>query len=230
MTKNEENKFSSYRVVISVLDENQSIISRLPALCSALTKLKSYYSDLSERDIDYTTSTSGKTNAKNLIKDELIDKLAPLTDTLFSFASHNNNEQLKAKCHVSRTKLKSMRASDLLSKSKIIHDLANANITELAEYGVTAARLTDLLNKTSEYNDALNIKDTGFTNKSAARLTLSQLFDSTDKILKDEIDPLIENFRETDKIFYDKYQAARVVKDLGLGHKEDPKRPEPPAQ
>ena len=67
MTKAEENKFSAYRVVISVLDGNQSVVSTLPALISAAGNFKSLVSDISVRDMEFTTSTKGKTKAKNLV-------------------------------------------------------------------------------------------------------------------------------------------------------------------
>ncbi|MCX6170715.1 MAG: hypothetical protein NTX65_15345 [Ignavibacteriales bacterium] len=220
MTKTEENKFSSYRAVISVLDENQSIVTTLPALSSAVTNFKTLVSDISVRDTEYTASVSGKTNAKNLVEDELLDLLTPLADTLNAYASRNKIEDLKAKSKVNRSQLKGMRDNDLISKARLIHDLLNSNIIALADFGVTSARLTDLLNKIVEYEEARGVKETSFATKSATRQTLSQLFDKADLVLKTEIDALIENFKFDNRMFYNKYWSARVIKDLGLGHKE----------
>ncbi len=220
MTKTEENKFSSYRAVISVLDENQSVVTTLPALNNAVTSFKTIVSDISVRDTEYTTSVAGKTKAKNLVEDELLDLLIPSADTVYAFASRNKNEELKEKSKVSRSKLKGMRDSDLISKSKLIHGLLDTNIAALADYGVTSAKVTALLNKINEYESALGLKETGFANKSATRQTLSQLFDHADLVLKTEIDALMENFKANNKMFYDKYWSARVIKDLGMGHKE----------
>jgi len=220
MTKTEENKFSAYRAVISVLDENQSVVTSLPALSSAVTNFKALVADISVRDTEYRTSISGKTKAKNLVEDELLDLLIPLADSLNAYASRNKIEELKEKSKVSRSKLKGMRDSDLISKARLIHGLLDANIGVLADFGVTRERITTLLNKIVEYEAALGVKETSFATKSATRQTLSQLFDRADMILKTEIDALMENFKAGNKMFYDQYRSARVIKDLGLGHKE----------
>lgn len=220
MTKTEENKLSAYRAVISVLDENQSIVTTLPALSSAVTNFKALVTDISLRDTEFTTSVSGKTKAKNLVEDELLDLLTPLADTLNAYASRNKIEDLKEKSKVSRAKLKGMRDNDMISKARLIYGLLDTNIAVLADYGITSARITALLNKIVEYEAALGVKETSFATKSATRQTLSQLFDQADMVLKTEIDALMENFKAGNKLFYDQYRSARVIKDLGLGHKE----------
>ena len=75
---------------------------------------------------------------------------------------------------------------------------------------------------------ALGIKETSFATKSATRQTLSQLFDQADLVLKTEIDALMENFKADNKMFYDQYWSARVIKDLGLGRGEVPTPQAPP--
>lgn len=228
MTKSEENKFSTYRVVLSVLDENQTAVATLPALSSAVTNFKTLVSDISVRDTEYTTSISGKTRAKNLVEDELIDILIPLAESLNAYASRNKIEDLKAKSKVSRTKLKGMRDTDMISKVRLIHGLLDSNIAVLSDFGITSVKVTDLLNKIIEYEAALGVKETSFATKSATRQTLSQLFDQADLVLKTEIDALMENFKAGNKMFYDQYRSARVIKDLGLGHEEVPAPPTPP--
>ena len=227
MTKSEENKFSTYRVVLSVLNENQTVVATLPALSTAVTNFKAHVSNISVRDTEYTASTSGKTRAKNLIEDELLDNLIPLADSLNAYSSRNKIEDLKAKSKVNRTNLKGMRDSDLISKARLIHGLLDSNIAVLSDFGITNAKVTDLLNKIVEYEAALGVKDTSFATKSATRQTLSQLFDQADLVLKTEIDALMENFKADNKMFYDQYWSARVIKDLGLGHDEGPEPPTP---
>ncbi len=228
MTKAEENKFSAYRVVISVLDENQSVVSTLPALISAVTNFKSLVSDISVRDMEFTTSTKGKTKAKNLVEDELLNVVIPLADSLYAYASRNKIEEIKAKSKVTRNGLEKLRDTDLISKARSIYGLLDTNIAVLADFGITSTKVTDLLNKIVEYEAALSVKDTSFATKSATRQTLSQLFDQADFVLKTEIDALMENFKAGNKMFYDQYRSARVIKDLGLGHDEGPTPPTPP--
>ena len=159
----------------------------------------------------------------------MLDVLIPLVNSLHAYANHANNEELKVKSKVTRSNLKGIRDNKLITKTLMIRDLLNENLTALADYAITPAKLSNLDGKMSAYQNAIGFKDTGFATKSAARISLSQLFEDTDNILKNEIDTLVENFKMSNKTFYDQYWSARTIKDLGLGHDGDDTPPTPPA-
>jgi hypothetical protein len=227
MTRPEENKFSTCRTVLAVLDENQSLVATIPALAAAVSMFRVFLTDIPIRNMESKTSVSGKTKAKNIVKGQLIEMTIPLANSVKAFASRNNNEELKAKSKLTKSKLKVMRTTDLISTAEMIHGLLNTNISVLGDFGVTAAKATALLDKIAEYKRSLSTKDTGFSLKTATHLTLKQLFREADKVLKEEIDSLMENFKADNKLFYDEYQSARGIKDLGLGHNGTQ---EPPAK
>lgn len=227
MTKAEENKFSAYRAVNSVFSENEALVTTIPALRVAETNFRGLVSEIALRDTEFRTSTSGKSKAKNLIEDELIDMVVPLANSVNAYASRNMIEDLKEKSKTTKSKLKEMRDTDLIGKAKLIHGLLDINIAALADFGITNTKVTNLMSKIVEYEAALGTKDTSFATKSATRMTLSELFDKADLVLKTEIDALMENFKADNKMFYDQYWSARVIKDLGLGHKDVPAPPTP---
>jgi len=228
MTKNEENKFSMYRAVYSVLNENQTEVATIPALESAKTNFNTLMTSINEKDNAYKTSTAGKTDAKKNVKETLLDVLVPCTNSLFAYASKAKIADLKANTNVSISKFRQMRDNDFINKARSIHDLLNSNVASLADYGITAAKVTELNEKLNDYADAIGNKDASYASKSAARQTLSQLFDQADVVLKNEIDSLMESFKTANEIFYNKYWSARVIKDLGLGHNDKPTPPPTP--
>ena len=87
--------------------------------------------------------------------------------------------------------------------------------------------LTGLQEKIDAFGEALNGKDTGFTNRSALRKELNEKFDAADELLKEHFDTLVELVRKSNTLFYDRYFAARGIKDLGIGKKEEEKPVEP---
>ena len=229
MTKPEENKLSMYKAVNSVANESKTIIETIPALSGAITRFGANIESINATDIALNNSTSGKTGSKEKAENAMLDVLIPLASSLHAYANKANKEELKVKSKVTRSYLKSIRDNELITKTQMIRDLLNENLAALADYSITAVKLTELDEKLSTYQGSIGSKETSFATKGAARISLSQLFDDTDNILKNEIDTLVENFKNGNKTFYDKYWSARTIKDLGLGHDGDDTPPTPPA-
>ena len=229
MTKTEENKLSMYKAVYSVMNENKTVVDTVPALSGAVTRFGGNIESINAKDIELNNSTSGKTGSKEKAENEMLDVLVPLANSLHAYANRANNEELKVKSKVTRSNLKSIRDNELITKTLMIRDLLNENLAALADYSITAVKLAELDDKLSTYQGSIGSKETSFATKSAARISLSQLFENTDNILKNEMDTLVENFKNGNKTFYDKYWSARTIKDLGLGHGGDDTPPTPPA-
>ena len=62
-----------------------------------------------------------------------------------------------------------------------------------------------------------------------ARGTMADLFDKVAELLNEEFDRYMELLRSTETEFYNKYFAARVVKDIGVRHKANAPAPPAPA-
>jgi len=230
MTKIEENKFSMYRAVNSVLNENQLTVATMPALDNAKTSFATLIASINEKDNTFKTTAAGKTDVKKSVKEDLLNVLVPCTNALFAYASKANIADLKANTKVSISKYQLMRDNDLINKARSIHDLLNSNLRLLADYGITALKVTELNDKLNGYINAIGNQDISHASKSAARQSLSELFDQADAVLKNEIDSLMESFKTSNEVFYNKYWSARVIKDLGLRHEDQPEPTPPPVQ
>jgi hypothetical protein len=220
MNKYEENSLTMYGVVDHHFESNVTLVSSLTALNTAVSVFHSNINQIKIYANILKTSTSGKTLSKENAKDNLINFLVPLAASLFAYASHNNLEEIKAKSNVTPASLNALRDIEISMTAKLIYDLLNDNLTAIADFGVNAAKMTELNTKIGDFNEAMGIKSGGFTSKSAARKALTKLFHDTDKLLREEIDKLMENFKQDNKTFYDEYQSARIIHDLGLGHEE----------
>jgi hypothetical protein len=66
------------------------------------------------------------------------------------------------------------------------------------------------------YEKRVNTKESKTHESHIARTNLDTAFDNADEILKDELDTFMELVRTKNNDFYNQFQAARVVKDLGI--------------
>ncbi len=222
MTKHEENVFSMYNAVDALLKSNTSKTESVPALKLSAENFSVKLSEIQDKDSEFKDVTAGKTITKRNGEDEMIDAILPVSAAVSVYAKINNMEDLKAIFNVTISELRRMRDQDLLEKAKSIYAKADGLKSELTTYGVTEEMITELNNKIGLYNSSIAKKDTSFAERSAARKALSMLFDAANDILKEELDNLIELFRESDRDFYNQFKSARVIKDLGMRKAKQP--------
>ena len=228
MKRHEANKLNMLKAVNAVLESSTTIVTEYPALSEAATELKTKIAEINAIDNKFSTSIDGKTSTKNMLEDELIEDLMPVKAALYAYAVRNKNEELKTLTKESESTLKRMRDPEFLQKAELIKTEAQKHLADFAAYKITEAVLTELQEKITAFGEALDGKDTGFANRSALRIALTEKFDEADSILTELLDALIELVRKSNTLFYDQYYAARVIKDLGTPQKtEEVKTPEP---
>jgi hypothetical protein len=205
-----------YTSVISTLNSNSDTVASLPALSNAFENFKSVVTEVETKNKEYLEATAGKTAAKDKEEDEVIEKTVTLASVVNAYANINNNEELKTLTKISYSYLKEMRDSDMLQKLKSFYETIQKYAADLADFGVTEDDITVLNTKIEEYIDSLENKESSLSERAAARKALSDLFSKATSILRDQMDKIVEIFYERDKDFYNSYQSARVIKDLGV--------------
>lgn len=219
MKRREMNKKNTVNALNAVFTENATIVNGYPALKESVAGLRRVTGEIDELDKKFITSVDGKTSSKNLLEEELLEDLMPVKAGLYAYSVKGKNEELKTLTKDSESSLRKMPDPELLKKTQLIIAEAEKLKTELADYKITEEVITELKSKTSLYAEALDGKDTSFANRSALRIALTQKFDEADEIITEELDQLIELVRKSHPLFYDQYQAARTIKDLGGAHK-----------
>lgn len=214
MNKREENKYSMYKGVEKVLDENASVITPMTAFNDSVKSFKSILQQISDKDNQYRTVSKGATATKDNAEDDLIEIILKVASSAYVYGRKTKNESLKALCKVTPSELRQMRDTVLLQKGKDLYSKVNPVIGSLNTYGITAAIMTDLQNKTNTFESTLGSKESKFADSKASRQDLGKLFDDADDILKEEIDTFMDVIKEANVSFYNKYQAARVIKDV----------------
>ena len=228
MQRIEENKLEMFESVQAVLNKNNTAVATLPALAEAKTEFTDLIADIIKTDKEYGTATVGKVAVKNSVENELIDVLLPLKGALASLARKTKNTELALLVKFTKTDLQRLGDTDLKNKVSTILEIVEANKTTLANYNVDDAEINDLKEKAETFSNATANNKTSFTGKVGARVSLTELFDNADEVLKVDLDNLMLRMKKNYPDFYIEYQAARVTKDLGGKHKSDEEETPPP--
>ena len=140
------------------------------------------------------------------------------------FRRANNNNTLLNKARISDNTFARARDDARDDIAQGIHDEANPVLAQLADYGVTAARLTALQTRIDAYRMVIASPKMAIRERSTHTGLLKQEFSRADMIVKNRLDGLVRQFEDSNATFVANYQNARKIFDTG----SQPKPPAPP--
>lgn len=203
-----------YQGVATVLDEGKDTLAKIPALVELHEEFQQVLDQISEKDKKYLNVSKGATADKDEAEDKLIEALVTVSASLYVYARRSKQENIKSLSRIRPSALKKMRDSELAQKALTIYETANEHKEQLSKYGVDQAIVDGLKTKITNFENAMGTKESKFAESKAARQELGELFDVADDVLKEDLDYLVELTKDHSPEFYNKYQAARVIKDL----------------
>lgn len=216
-----ENKFTMYKAVVKLFDDNAAKIAAITALTPVINSLKDKIEAIGELDNMARTASSGNADTKAADEAALIADAVPIASALFAYGASTNDDRLKALSGVTKSSLVALRDTQLITDVTNIKNLADANAASLAGYGITPAMIAALDTKLNAFNSSSGMRETGASASSAAYENLPALFKETDTLLYEQADKIMTVFKNSDPLFYSQYENTRVIKDLGHRFKKD---------
>jgi hypothetical protein len=215
MNNKQENKLTMYDSVLSYLNSRTDMLNQMPALKTAVTDLHVIVNGIKEKANETISSITGKADLKAELKEQLILKTAAILGAVKAYARRKDDTVLKAKADVTRSQIKKQRDTELAIFCKGMFELVSPFAPALTDYGVTSEDIDEFEELVKKFDEATSDREAGVAQRKSATSELVTLFESADDLLEDELDALMEKFRQTDNQFFNAYQAARVIKDLG---------------
>lgn len=223
-----ENRFTMFKAVAKLMQTNASKYSGIPAIASAVTQLNDLLDQITGTDNLKGHSTDGKTNEKNRMRKNLETESLRIASAAGALGASIKDDKLRALGKITKSSLKELRDTQLFNEAQNIFNVANDHIAELADYGVAVLELNNFKQLFTDYNNALDSKESSFATSSSASKQLPVIFKDVDSLLTEQLDKLMENFRTKDALFYGEYKSARLIKDLGIRHNKDDENPVQP--
>lgn len=218
MNKTQINKLRMYEAVNLVLSNHAARFTQLEDLVSGHQRLQLNIQQIGQHRQVQKTDNSGLTEVKFDLKMNVINKVLQLSAALKSLANSTHNKELKTKADYTKSDL-------LLSADPVLYDigillvnLANPLQAELSKYFVSPAKLQDVSALLTEFNASIPQKRVANSVSKVSTLNISEVFNSTSKMLKDEMDVLMLLFEQAEPDFYRAYiNARRIVDYMGRG-------------
>jgi hypothetical protein len=165
------------------------------------------------------SSPSGITLDKAAKRDAMTDAAMFVKGAVQAFATDNANNELFGSVNYSLSEIK--RAADTIARDRalLIYNKAFPLLAKLADYGITAAVLTDFKTAIANFTAIIPKPRTAINSIKAATTSIEELFIEADIILKRKVDKFMVQFKASNVSFYNTYLNARQIIDLGKGSK-----------
>jgi hypothetical protein len=213
MIQQQSNNLRSYKAVSVVLENHEPTWTAHVGFTKAVTALNGVIAEINEQ-AQIQLESELASEEKLVIRTALGGAAYEVAAAIHAYAVEVGDLALEARVDYSRTAIVVGKEDQVISRCWSIHALATEQLANLADNGITAAKLTALKKKIESF-EAVQPKPRNRVNKgSAATLALESLFREAGTILRKRLDKLVPQFAATAPEFVNEYKAARVVVDV----------------
>jgi hypothetical protein len=218
MNKEQSNTLNMYDAVSQFLNTYNAVWSGNSTIAGMVTAFNGHISVLNASDMAQKTITKGITETKKQAKLTMANAAMVIAKAGKAYASATNNLTLAANFNYSLSDIKEARDTDADDICQNIHDALQPFIASTSAYGANAASQTALQNAINAFSGLIGKPRSQQTIIINATLTIAQHFDAANALLKDQLDPIMAQYKTVNAPFYNQYNAARVIVDIGKHH------------
>lgn len=216
MTNRQESKWSMYQVVKELLRVKDSVISALPNYATFLSAFAAAIVKIAANAEQQMYDKKGARKTKEEMADIMKILASKTVKKVIAYAKFAKDETLLAEMKQNESKLARSADNLMATAAQGIYSRAQANLTELMPYGVTAASQAAFEAAITGYNEWTGKPRTGIVERKAVTEALLLNFKEADEALAN-IDALVEIVRYDEPRFYTEYTSARKLVAAGTG-------------
>lgn len=217
MNDTQEDKLGMYFSVVSTCEKNAAVWQGLPAFVAAFGEFSEHVDAIRDTAEGQQTGIAGNTREKNRARKALADKAYPLGTAIQAWALVSGNGGIADRVHFAYSDYFYLRDTEAETRARIILAEGTTHLADLADYGVTQAKLDALSDAADAYHAALTAPRSAITDRSAATAALLEYFAAADKVLKERMDKLVPILASDTPKFGTDYANARIIVDSGGG-------------
>jgi hypothetical protein len=220
MKKTLSAKLNSYLALQSLLVASKAIIASVPALQEAIDAFMDFIEEIN-LNVKIQASPSGAAEVKRDALKALGDLAYEAAGAVLALADKSADPALAARVRFSRSAVTAGSGNAVVARVQDIIDATTENLDSLGDRGVTTEKLKALKQALKAYDTVRVLPRNAIGAAAAATKALERLFPQVDRLLENQIDRLVWQFRASTPDFYDKYQTARSIVDAPTSSTSD---------
>jgi hypothetical protein len=215
MTDIQENKLSMYEALKIIFGNFSTVYETFNDFKAYVTLFLANIEDIHGLRAVQERDNKGVALNKDNIAMSLSDIATKVKNAAVAHAIFTKDLKLREKVDYTDTELKNCRDNILADRAKVIYDAALPLKAHLTKLNITEADITAVDTIRLQYLSVIAEPRVAIVETKSATASLARKFRETDKLLRNEIDPTIRIFENTNFDFVDQYKNGRIIVDLG---------------
>ncbi|MEQ9468956.1 MAG: hypothetical protein RLN88_16220 [Ekhidna sp.] len=212
MTQEQINRTEMMETTQTYLDANTAVWSAIPIVTTYKNQLSQAIDGLKTAAQDQDAAQVFIGSNLQSLKITIAEKMDILDDILEAYADDTGNAELLAKASNSKRDYLRLTNEDLETKVKNVIDLLEANVADMADYGLTQDQIDDAKLSFSSYQDKRGKPRSYQVASRQATQSLKDLLSEGMDALQ-RLDKVMKRFKRSNSSFFNGYMAARTIVD-----------------
>lgn len=196
-----------------VLDTHAAQVGTEGDLFNALQLLKAGQATINQNRQIQEADSSGLTKNKRDLRSELIRLILLFAAGLKANATSTKNPELKTKADYKAYELQKSADSVLADIGMLLNEMALPLRYDLAKYAIGEAEFQQMERLLAEFRLAIPKRRVAINISKVSTGNIDGVFKAQDKLLREQVDALMEPFQFSQPDFFNAYRNARSVVD-----------------
>lgn len=212
MTDRQEAKLNMFQEVLNTCRNYNQVYAGIPVFVQAVRELEDCISEIRlEAQRQAASKSKGVTAGKNIVLDELNRTCIKVAKLLYVYAFRTKNHELLPKVSINKKMLYQTHENDVITIATNVANEASTHAGELVDYGLDDKDLTELRDAIDQFKLLHRTPQQVIGKRKLHTQSLKQLFADADSVLYDQLDNLINKFRDSNPDFFMLYKNSRNV-------------------
>jgi len=215
MTDKQSQKYQVGKSVLEVLDDNNGLWIGIVKFVAKRDELATSLGTIETLDEEQGSVISGVTDDKKKAKKTMAESAVEVAKLLSAYARDIGNQELLAKVSFELTDFSSVKDSDSIDRARAVLKLGDKHKVAAANYGLTAAMLTQLTTDIGGFDKLIVAPKTAIANRKNLTEQLDKAVDDMFYEILVELDEMMAQFKKSAIDFYATYFASRKIDETG---------------
>lgn len=204
-----------YDAVILTLNSNATTWSSNTAISAVVTAAQAQVAALNASQTGQINNSKAFTLNKASIRNNLYALALLHADAGRSYTASINNITLNQELKTTQSFLTHLTDGQLAPYCQNIYNLVNPIVGSLASYGVSAATIAALQSAINSFLSTVGQPHSIRSGAKAYTISIENQIISLNKLLKEQLDPLLTQYKITHTLFHNQYKADRTLPHTG---------------
>ena len=218
MTANQEDKLSMQIVVVNLIKNTQpSILAKMPHFNTINAAFSENVDKLRAYKTGQNLNRTGNSMSKAQLREQMTQYGFVTAAKVCAYALSIDDEVLEMQVTYTNSDFKHLRETHIADTCQSILEIAQANLANLTDYGVTTASLLQLSNSIALYNQILPKTRAGIVAQTIFTDKIVKTFEENEKLLF-RMNKLVTILKYEEATFYEEYFKSRKI--INTGHRK----------